>query len=77
MTSEELQQLSDRELLVDTNSKVANIEGVLSRLVPQVNGLEEKQEEFVTKGAIRIMIGIVAGIFIPVIAIITKLLGAW
>lgn len=54
---------------------IGRISGTLSRLIPQVNGLEDRQNSFITKKSFRLLIIILAGIFSTIIS--TKLLGAW
>lgn len=66
MKPEEIQKLSDHELLVKTYGKVQKIDGVLGNgggLLGDVRLLKDNQKHFVTRKELVITVGIVSAIF--------------
>lgn len=66
MKQEEVQKLSDRELLVKTFGKVEKIEGVLGNgggILQDIRQLQEVQVRLVTRAELRLTVGIVSLIF--------------
>lgn len=61
----------------EVKQDIGEINGTLSRLIPQINGLEQEQNEFVKRKSVRVWLGIIGGIVIPGTALITKLKGLW
>ena len=82
MNAEEIQKLSDRDLIIKTYGKVEKMEGILTGgnsggLIENVSELKKTQENFVTKNMLVLIISISAGIWIPAGVLLTKLLGYW
>ena len=82
MNIEEIQKLSDRDLLVKTYGKVERMEGILTGgnsggLVGDISELKKNQNTFVTKNMLVLIISISAGIWIPTGVFLSKLLGYW
>lgn len=78
MNNEQLILQNQTEMLKEmgeVKQDVGEINGKLSRIIPQINGLEKKQSSFVTKKSFRVLIVVIAGIFSTILS--TKLLGAW
>lgn len=66
MTTKEIQNLSDRDLLIRTYGKVERIEGVLGDgggLLEVVRILQKNQKSFVTRKELTLTIGIISVIF--------------
>lgn len=66
MKPEDIQKLSDRDLLVKTYGKVERIEGVLGNgggLLEVVRILQKNQKWFVTRKELTLTIGIISVIF--------------
>ncbi len=82
MNAEEIQKLSDRDLLVKTFGKVEKMEGIVTGgnsggLIEDISELKKNQNTFVTKPMLLLIISISAGIWIPAGVLLTKLLGYW
>ncbi len=82
MNAEEIQKLSDRDLLVRTYGKVERMEGILTGgnsggLIEDISELKKNQNTFVTKPMLLLIISISAGIWIPTGVFLSKLLGYW
>ncbi len=82
MNIEEIQKLSDRDLLVRTYGKVERMEGILTGgnsggLIEDISELKKNQNTFITKNMLVLIISISAGIWIPAGVFLSKLLGLW
>ncbi len=82
MNIEEIQKLSDRDLLVKTYGKVERMEGILTGgnsggLIEDISELKKNQNTFVTKPMLLLIISISAGIWIPAGVFLSKLLKFW
>ena len=66
MKPEEIQQLSDRELLVKTFGDVEHIKGVLGNgggVLEDIRQLQKAQARYVTRGELMLTVGIISVIF--------------
>ena len=82
MNAEEIQKLSDRDLLVKTYGKIEKMEGILTGgnsggLIEDISELKKNQNTFITKNMLVLIISISAGIWIPAGVFLSKLLGYW
>lgn len=78
MNNEQLILQNQTEMLKEISEvkqNIGNINGMLSRLIPQINGLEKRQDTFITKNMLLLIISISAGVFIPAGVLLMKLLG--
>ena len=76
MNIEEIRKLSDRELLIKTFGKTENIDAKLEIYMKKVNNVEEKQDNFVTKKALKIWLG-TTGLLVSGIGLILKIAKVW
>ena len=80
MNNEQLILQNQTEMMKEMSEvkqNIGKINGMLSRLIPQINGMGKNQENFVTKPMLILIISISAGIWIPAGVLLTKLLGYW
>ena len=76
MKPEEIQKLSDRELLVKTFGDVEHIKGVLGNgggVLEDIRQLQKAQARYVTRGELMLTLGIISVIFAGVGALIVFL----
>jgi len=76
MKPEEIQKLSDHELLVKTYGKVERIEGILGNsggVLGDVRQLKKDQKRFVTRGGAMLTVGVISVIFAGIGALIVFL----
>ena len=76
MKPEEIQKLSDRELLVITYGDVEWLKGVMGNgggVLEDIRQLQKAQGRFVTRGELMLTVGIISAIFAGVGALIVFL----
>lgn len=76
MKPEEIQQLSDRELLVKTFGDVEWLKGVMGNgggVLEDVRQLWKAQARYVTRGELMLTVGIISVIFVGVGALVVFL----
>ena len=76
MKLEEIQKLSDRELLVKTFGTVEWLKGVMGNgggVLGDIRQLKEEQKRFVTRGELMLTVGVVSVIFAGIGALIVFL----
>lgn len=70
-------QVETLKQIGEVKQHIGEIKGTLSRVIPQVNNLERKQEKFVLKKSFHIWLTVVPIGLIMLIGLITKLVGVW
>ena len=76
MKPEEIQKLSDRELLVRTYGDVEWLKGVMGNgggVLEDIRQLQKAQSRYVTRGELMLTVGIISAIFAGVGALIILL----